>query len=260
MHVHHRDNLERLPALAREIQELRCDVVVLAGDVSHRLEEVDACLDRLTVAKEHVFVPGNHDLWPVDEGSPRSRERHEQLLPEVCRRRGWKYLPHDGPVRFSLATFFGVTGWPDGSLVGPALDEAGTCEWAPREPDSLLASQDVERLRAQLDRVRPRGDPQGALVLVTHFVPSQRAARLVEQNGKAVRSRDGLSLLDRAWMPAVAAGIVQRPPDLIVHGHKHTRYFAGDAACWALGYPQQAAELAAFGETSFAALDIMPIE
>ena len=259
VHVHHRENYDRLPVLAAQIHDLGCDVVVLAGDVSHRLEEVNVCLERLAVAREHVFVPGNHDLWPVDEGSPGSRERHEHLLPTLCRERGWKYLPHEGPARFGFATFFGVTAWPDGSLVGAALEEAGTCEWEPREPDSSLAMEDADRLRAELGRYQAHQNQDDALVLVTHFVASERSKGLVEQKGKAVGSNDGQALLERAWLPAVADGSIHGPPDLVIHGHKHTRYFAGDAACWALGYPWQAAALASSGDSHFAALDLIRV-
>jgi len=257
LHVHHEENRAQMPALARSIRELGCQVVLLAGDLSHRLGDVDACLGELAVAKEHVFVPGNHDLWPVDEGSPGSRERHERLLPELCMKNGWKYLPHDGPVRFGSATFFGVMGWPDGSLVGPALEYAGTCEWSPPEPDQNLAREDAARLEAQLDRHRLDGGTDGSLVLVTHYPASERASRLVQEHGKTVHERDGQRLLERTWLPAVKEGIVERPPDLVVYGHRHGRYLVGEHASWALGYPWEVEKLGAFGESRFAALDLL---
>jgi len=60
-------------ANAKWIRDLSCsdyrnDLLILAGDVSHKLSELAACLHTLVSRFAKVlFVPGNHDLWVLGE-------------------------------------------------------------------------------------------------------------------------------------------------------------------------------------------------
>jgi predicted phosphodiesterase len=57
------------------------DVLILAGDVSDSLKQLDWCLRTLTSRFCKVlFVPGNHDLWVIRSGSSDSSlEKFEQV-------------------------------------------------------------------------------------------------------------------------------------------------------------------------------------
>ena len=53
--------------------DYRHDLLILAGDVTHRLELLGWCLKALTLRFARVlFVPGNHDLWVLGEAPERT--------------------------------------------------------------------------------------------------------------------------------------------------------------------------------------------
>src|SRR5690606_3410881 len=70
LHVSHRSNREALALLAPHPD----DWLIVAGDVSERVEHLRATLDLLTDRFARVFwVPGNHDLWCPPTALDRSR-------------------------------------------------------------------------------------------------------------------------------------------------------------------------------------------
>jgi hypothetical protein len=122
--------LEVVGLVARRVEELRPDALVVAGDLSPDLRMCERALKLLAGSvDELLFVPGNHDLWPLGQGSrpyyrgvANSRQRYEEVFPEMLERLGGAYLglrPHYvGDVAFC-----GVTGWYDFSLRNRRLDD-----------------------------------------------------------------------------------------------------------------------------------------
>jgi 3',5'-cyclic AMP phosphodiesterase CpdA len=123
LHVDHHP--EVVPLVAERARALRPDVLIVAGDVSSKLETLEAALAALRAAAPHlVFVPGNHDLWTLP-GAPTSRQRYEEDIPAACARAGARAVGGE-PFVVDGVVFCGVTGWYDYSLRNRDLDATFT--------------------------------------------------------------------------------------------------------------------------------------
>src|SRR6476659_4632411 len=123
LHVDHHP--EVVPLVAERARALRPDVLIVAGDVSSKLETLEAALAALGQAAPHlVFVAGNHDLWTLP-GAPSSRQRYESEIPAACARAGARAIGGE-PFVIDGVVFCGVTGWYDYSLRNRALDATFT--------------------------------------------------------------------------------------------------------------------------------------
>lgn len=123
LHVEHHPDV--VPLVIERARALRPDVLIVAGDVSSKLETIEAALAAMRAAAPRVlFVPGNHDLWMLP-GSPSSRARYEEAIPAACARAGVDAVGNE-PVAIDGVVFCGVTGWYDYSLRNRALDDTFT--------------------------------------------------------------------------------------------------------------------------------------
>lgn len=125
-----RELLRRLPRFAG-------DWLIVAGDVSERVDHLASALELLNDRFERViWAPGNHDLWTVDDGDGeialRGQRKYERLV-QVCRDHGvltpedpfavWPGEP--GPHLLApLFTLYDYTFRPDSVPVEAAV------EWA----------------------------------------------------------------------------------------------------------------------------------
>lgn len=228
LHVDHHPELgARIAARARE-QAL--DALLIAGDVSPRLESLEEALRALADAAPCVaFVAGNHDLWCAD-----ARARYLEEIPAVCARAGVRCL-HEGPVELPGATLVGQTGWYDYSMRDPAHEEAipldayrrgrwGRLEWTDTrfvrwpglEDDLAITAWMAERLAGDLARAR-RDRP---IVVVTHMLPFDELAPRRPLPWGFVRGFLGAVSLGEAIIAAAAAGA---PVARVVSGHTHFR-------------------------------------
>ena len=84
LHVDFRENRKWVHQLSDVAY--RDDVLLIAGDVSHQLERVEAVFDVLNEKFDRVcFVPGNHDLWVREEDVSNSIEKFHRLM-DLCAR------------------------------------------------------------------------------------------------------------------------------------------------------------------------------
>jgi predicted phosphodiesterase len=83
IHVDYEENAQWIRGVSS--LDYRDDVLILAGDVSHRLSSLAACLSTLAARfKRVLFVPGNHDLWVlVDPGSKSSLQKFGEVAAAV---------------------------------------------------------------------------------------------------------------------------------------------------------------------------------
>ncbi|MBT3601713.1 MAG: hypothetical protein HOE48_08470 [Candidatus Latescibacteria bacterium] len=82
LHVDFRENRQWVDQVSDF--EYRNDTLLIAGDVSHQLERVEAVFDTLNEKFAHLFfVPGNHDLWAREEGASDSIDKFNQLM-DLC--------------------------------------------------------------------------------------------------------------------------------------------------------------------------------
>jgi 3',5'-cyclic AMP phosphodiesterase CpdA len=232
LHVDH--HAEVVPLVAERVRALAPDVLIVAGDVSSKLETLEAALAGLrSSAPRLLFVAGNHDLWTLP-GAPSSRERYEREIPAACARAGADAIG-GAPVEIDGVVFCGVTGWYDYSLRNRALDSTftradyekgqwGRLRWndtarvvwpgddgAELDAPAICAAQ-VVSLEAQLADAGQR-----PTVVVTHHLPF---AGLVTSKGEPpwdfINGFMGSELLGEAMLRAanVRAGVC---------GHTHFR-------------------------------------
>ena len=83
LHVDFRPNMAWVESLSDK--EFASDTLVLAGDLSDRLDRLEQALRRLRHCFARVFfVPGNHELWLRDDTWVDSLQKHGAIL-DLCR-------------------------------------------------------------------------------------------------------------------------------------------------------------------------------
>lgn len=110
LHVGHGDNLAALEAIAPRPD----DWLIVAGDVGERIEQLHAALDVLDRRFARlVWVPGNHELYTVEDGPAALRGEARYLaFVKACRDRGvltpedpWVTWPGEGGAHVLVPTF-----------------------------------------------------------------------------------------------------------------------------------------------------------
>ena len=171
LHTDFAENREAVVKLAVAIHEGRADVVVVAGDVSHKDQRIERALRAFgEVAPKVAYIPGNHDLWydvplAADRPELNTWHRYRRELKAICESADAHYLP-SSPLVLGRTAIVGTCGWYDYSLMAPAfraqVDDAAL---GPKDP----GRSDVERRavhrfsrRRRLLMPRPgRGAPNG---------------------------------------------------------------------------------------------------
>jgi hypothetical protein len=236
----HAEHHPELIGLIRERVAGRADVLIVAGDVSSSLARLDAVLRQLRAAVPMVvFVPGNHDLWCAP-GTPDSRTRYLDALPELCAAADVVYLPA-APAALGAVTLVGQTGWYDYSLRDPAHDgdvplEAyargmlGPLAWMdrhhivwPGRDDRSLTELMTERLAADL-AAAPRDAP---VIVVTHMLPFVELVVRRPLPWGFVNAFLGATALGAEILAAATGGL---PVVRAIAGHTHFRTTATIAA------------------------------
>lgn len=83
LHVDYEPNVAWIDGLSRA--DYQNDVLIVAGDMSHRQELLVDSLAKLKDRFAHVlFVPGNHDIWVSRQDPEHSLTRHDRLLQAVA--------------------------------------------------------------------------------------------------------------------------------------------------------------------------------
>lgn len=198
LHTDFPENREDVVKLALAIHRAKADLVIVAGDVSHKNDRIQRTLVALReTAGQVAYLPGNHDLWfdvPDAPGRPEldTWDRYHRELKALAEGAGAHYLPA-GPLHLAQVAVVGTCGWYDYSLMPPAMRQSmddrilaakqfGGLQWSDarfiafRDAGGALMS-DVEvarrmerELAAQLERVEAQ--PEVAHVVVaTHHQP-----------------------------------------------------------------------------------------
>lgn len=263
LHTDHPENRELVVHLAAEIHARRADLVVIAGDVSHRDDRIDRAIRAFReVAPSVAYLPGNHDLWSVEavagEARPDAWSRYRHHLRGLVEAAGGHYLPA-APWRRDAVAVVGSTGWYDYSFA-PAWIRSeqpelrfedrrfGPLAWSDRryvvfrgEDGEVMSDPEVARvMESELEAsLRAVGaDPSVEHVLaVTHVQPFpevvHRTGRLPWEYFTAFMGSRRLGEIILAE-PKVRAAI---------HGHSHvlrSETIAGRRVYGtALGYPRE---------------------
>jgi predicted phosphodiesterase len=165
IHVDYEMNAQWLADLS--VSDYRDDVLILAGDVSDRLERLEWALSLLAGRfRQVMYVPGNHELWVIRDGKPcTSLEKFERLRTVVAQS-GVSMTPQalDGVVIVPLQ------GWYDYSF-GPPSDELleswmdfRACRWP-----AHFEIHDIAAYFQALNEAPPAH--AGMLISFSHFLP-----------------------------------------------------------------------------------------
>ena len=225
------------------------DWLILAGDVSEKLEDLHFALDLLTRRFAQVlWVPGNHDLWcsvtPSDE--PRGEARYLALV-NICRQYG-VLTPEDPYVRwpgegsFILAPLFLLYDYsirPADVPLEKALDWAAENNCIFRDevvldpaPYASRIAWCQERCRVTEKRLQEVQAPGTSLILINHFPLQEYLLGFTYL--KPISLWSGTRVTEN-WHTRFAASVV-------VYGHLHMRstYYRQGVRFEevALGYPQ----------------------
>lgn len=66
IHAHRQDHCKEVSALIKYINARpEPDLLVLAGDISHRTPEISKFLSQINLPCEKGWVPGNHDIYAM---------------------------------------------------------------------------------------------------------------------------------------------------------------------------------------------------
>lgn len=179
LHVDFTANLEAVAALPSGPH--RDDVLVLAGDLSHRLDRSEQVLRHLAACFARVFfVPGNHDLWvgadaPDDAGDEVGESSLDRLraLEQACAALGVRTAPADAgdgwwvvPLHGWYEPAFGRDG-DSGEAVSPQWTDLQRCRW----PANLADDGARSRHFAARNEAYPPPPPGRRVLTFSHFVP-----------------------------------------------------------------------------------------
>lgn len=264
LHTDHPANRELVVSIAAEIHRRGADLVIVAGDVSHRDDRIERVIRAfLEVADRVAYLPGNHDLWSVDakveEGpKPDTWLRYREHLRTLVEGVGGHYLP-GAPLRMGSLGIVGSTGWYDYSFAPSWIQERdsslrfedrrfGPVVWSDRRYISFLRADgtlmtDPEVARVMEDELASElaamdADPQIEEVLVvTHVQPFDE---VVYHTGRLPWE------YFTAFMGSRRLGeIILSSPKVrtAIHGHSHvlrSEVVAGRRVYGtALGYPRE---------------------
>jgi predicted phosphodiesterase len=164
LHVDYDANAKWVRQLSRH--DYRSDLLILAGDVTHRLLELAWCLGALVARFAKVlFVPGNHDLWVLD-----SERTSLQKFADLC-----DVVDGSGatmrPYRHGGVLLAPLLGWYDYSFGAPCEQLRDTwmdfhaCRWpAAYGPEDAAAHFTA----LNDDAVLPRA---ARTITFSHFLP-----------------------------------------------------------------------------------------
>jgi predicted phosphodiesterase len=229
IHVDFDVNFQWVRQLSRA--DYRDDLLILAGDVTHKLAELASCLNELAARFAKVlFVPGNHDVWVLGEAPERTSLQKFADVMTVVERSGASMQPY----RRGDVLIAPLLGWYDYSFGEPSADlyslwmDFHACRWPPEFTPQDVASYFMDR--------NPRISTQGAAKIITfsHFLP--RIDLIPAQVPSRHRLLDpvlGSSRLDRQ--------LRELGSSIHVYGHSHiNRRIDIDGVTYinnALGYP-----------------------
>jgi predicted phosphodiesterase len=213
--------------------DYRDDVLILAGDVSDSLQRLNWCFEALTARfKKVLYVPGNHDLWVVRDGSREKTSLHKfQEVSAAAESNGISMQPyHDDGI-----SIVPLLGWYDYSFGQPSDElksiwlDYQACDW-----QGLEAKEITSHFAAFNDHHSVPGS--GKVITFSHFLPRiDVMPTFIPANKRILYPVLGAARLDRQLRAL--------KPSIHVYGHSHVnRNVTIDGVTYinnAFGYPAE---------------------
>lgn len=232
IHVDYEVNVRWIRDLS--LSDYQNDVLILAGDVTDNPGLFESCLTALaTRFRKLLFVPGNHDLWVMRDGTgSTSLEKFAEVV-HVVERCGGSLQAYNGED-VSIVPLFG---WYDYSFGKPCEQlkriwmDYRACRWPEGWREADIAAH-FDAMNHGLPRVAGK-----TLVTFSHFMP--RVDLMAATVPPSVRM-----LFPILGTTRLEARIRALAPDIHVYGHSHlNRNREIDGITYinnAFGYPGEA--------------------
>jgi hypothetical protein len=136
IHCHRYEHQAEIAELIKHINKGPVpDLLILAGDLSHRTDEIMRFLGSIELDCRKCWIPGNHDIWVIEPEGPAdsAEKRYRETFSRISAETGWFYLPA-GPM-VSPDGGFAVVGTLAGSQEKVTLN--GMMPNHPKETGSL---------------------------------------------------------------------------------------------------------------------------
>jgi len=165
LHVDFRENWMLLKSISDESHQN--DVLIVAGDIAHRLDQITATLSLLKSKFSEVFyLPGNHELWVRGESGDSIQKLN--VILESCDQLG----VHTAPMRVGPLWIVPLFSWYDETLDDDLVADPEDLEvWADfrfcRWPSQSGPVVDY-MLGLNSDRIR---DYDAPVISFSHFLP-----------------------------------------------------------------------------------------
>jgi Icc-related predicted phosphoesterase len=262
LHVDYEQNMAWCSQLCDA--EYRNDVLVVAGDISHKLDLLEKCLNTLkSKFKQVFFSPGNHDLWVTAEGE-NSIEKLEKVF-QVCERVGVKTRTEkiEGVWFVPIASWYHASwdreeDWVDVLPPRKVMADFRACKWPKGlalQKDSSIAElfdsfndPELQNLETVLEIERESAFESACPVIsFSHFLPRNE---LIPEKSK---------LFYKALPKAVGSDYLRRriddlKPDIHIFGHTHFSYdcYLDNVRYvqWPLAYPKEQERRRKYGVTN----------
>lgn len=234
IHVDYDVNRQWVRALSS--LDYRDDILILAGDVTHKLPELASALSALVVRFAKVlFVPGNHELWVLGEPPERtSLDKFADVAGVVAQSGASMQAYRHGDVLIAP-----LLGWYDYSFGQPGADLYGmwtdyhACRWpAGYQPEDVAAH--FTRLNGEIAVGGPSKIIPCKIITFSHFLPRiDLVPSYVSSRHRLLDPVLGSTRLERQ--------LRQLGSSIHVYGHSHiNRRVSFDGVTYvnnALGYP-----------------------
>ncbi|MGB3072557.1 MAG: metallophosphoesterase [Ottowia sp.] len=231
IHVDYEPNMAWVQELSRF--DYVDDLLILAGDISHKRQLLDTCLSALTRRFRHVlFVPGNHDLWVAGETPEMDSLEKFAVVRKIASSCGATMET----IRLGGLLVVPLLGWYDYSFGQPqntllnAWTDYRACRWP--------AGYGAAEVAAHFDNLNTVPPTEGThmRITVSHFLPR------IDLIPSFVSSRH--RILDPVLGSTRLEGQLRKiNPKTHVYGHSHI-----NQSVWldgiryinnAFGYPQE---------------------
>jgi predicted phosphodiesterase len=235
IHVDYQINARWIAGLSDT--DYRDDVLILAGDVTDALHLLKWCLEKLTRCfRKVLFVPGNHDLWVIRDGSHRnSLQKFTEVL-DVVESTGASMQPffERGVLIAPFLAWYDYSfGEPDEELRSQ-WNDYHACRW-PEGYDEARVAAHFAALNRQRHGPLPVDSAQ-KVITFSHFLPRiDVMPHYIPASKKFLYPVLGTAHLDRE--------LRKLNPSMHVYGHSHVnRSVELDGVLYinnAFGYPNE---------------------
>jgi predicted phosphodiesterase len=197
LHVDHSDNRKWIKQQSRKLQP--SDLLIVAGDVSHRYDRLKATFARLQATGARViFVFGNHEAWMCNDDEATSSYDKLDIIEDLCREGGVLVDPTLITNCQHPCWILPLKSWYDASLSIPQCQDLcidfpswpwtdfRVCDWPYHPPSSeesdnripkrladYFHDQNSESIDFVLKAARGEGE-QVPILTMSHFLPNQQ--------------------------------------------------------------------------------------